>query len=187
MVHIWTRCFLVVREQEFEGTSVSGCRRGDDEVEDGAEVVGRDEGCFGWAEGDIRQVGAEGNHEGWSNVVQGECAAFGAWFATEAAGGDDGERVDWRCCGAGYESSENWENKFHCERANIFFLEKGGCWEKGQPRRDLGRKGAFFVTLRANRPFMTGFLRPGIFNNSSSEVNYNFLTGSVSLTGVKVR
>jgi len=47
LVQIWTRCFLVVREQEFEGTSVSGCRRGDDEVEDGAEVVGRDEGFFG--------------------------------------------------------------------------------------------------------------------------------------------
>jgi hypothetical protein len=68
----------VVWKEEFEGAGVSCGGWGNDEVEDGAEVVGGYEGVLSAAEGDVRQVLADGYHEGWGEVGGWEVAVYGA-------------------------------------------------------------------------------------------------------------
>jgi len=95
----------VIREEELERASVSSCRRRNDEVEDRAEVVGRDEWVLGPAEGGVGQVLANGYHEGGREVGWWEVAVCGTCF--ELAGGNDGQRVDWGCCRAADEHGED--------------------------------------------------------------------------------
>ena len=87
-------------EEEFEGAGFAYCGRGNLEIEDRAEVVGRHDGCVGGAKRDIGEAGGNGDHECWAQGTGWECAAL---WAIEVAHADNFEGHGERGCGCGAE------------------------------------------------------------------------------------
>lgn len=104
----------MVWEEELERAGLPSCRGRNHEVEDGAEVVGGYGGDLGAAKGDVGEVLADGDHEGWGQVARWERPACGA--GVEGAGADDGEGFgDWSCCCCAEGSEEDGEEVSHDE------------------------------------------------------------------------
>lgn len=68
-VHIRQSTLTETWEEELKCAGFVDSGRWDHEVEDGAEVVGGDEGCFGGPEGDVRSALGDWDHECWVEIA----------------------------------------------------------------------------------------------------------------------